>query len=91
MPKRLLQVIHDMNARLSLTLLTKQDTRNSGNGMCAPIHIEIVRGDFDAVKLLIDHGADVNAVADRGMSPAYAASDREHLDNLKLLVILAWL
>lgn len=43
-------------------------------------------GHVGVVELLVEHGADVNAVVEHGISAAYAASQNGRLDVLKALV-----
>lgn len=51
-----------------------------------PIHHAARNGDTDIARLLIDHGADVNAASTRGHTALYCAGGHGHLDTLRLLL-----
>ncbi len=52
----------------------------------APIHHAARNGDTEIVRLLINHGADVNATNKRGHTVLYCASGHGHLDAVRLLL-----
>jgi ankyrin repeat protein len=51
-----------------------------------PIHHAARNGDTDVVRLLIEHGANVNAQNTRGHTVLYCAGGHGHLDTLQLLL-----
>lgn len=51
-----------------------------------PIHHAARNGDTEVVRLLIEHGADVNARNPRGHTVLYCAGGHGHLDTLQLLL-----
>jgi ankyrin repeat protein len=51
-----------------------------------PIHHAARNGDTEIVRLLINHGADVNAINPRGHTVLYCAGGHGHLDTLRLLL-----
>lgn len=51
-----------------------------------PIHHAARNGDTQIVRLLIEHGADVNAQNTRGHTVLYCAGGHGHLDTLQLLL-----
>jgi ankyrin repeat protein len=51
-----------------------------------PIHHAARNGDTEIVRLLIEHGADVNAVNPRRHTVLYCAGGHGHLDTLQLLL-----
>jgi ankyrin repeat protein len=51
-----------------------------------PIHHAARNGDTSIVRLLIDHGADVNAQNPRGHTVLYCAGGHGHLETLRLLL-----
>lgn len=51
-----------------------------------PIHHAARNGDTDVVRLLIEHGADVNAKNARGHTVLYCAGGHGHLETLQLLL-----
>lgn len=51
-----------------------------------PIHHAARNGDTEIVRLLIEHGADVNARNTRGHTVLYCAGGHGHLDALQLLL-----
>jgi len=51
-----------------------------------PIHHAARNGDTDVVRLLIEHGADVNARNTRGHTVLYCAGGHGHVETLRLLL-----
>jgi ankyrin repeat protein len=51
-----------------------------------PIHHAARNGDTDIVRLLVEHGADVNATNPRGHTVLYCAGGHGHLDTVLLLL-----
>jgi ankyrin repeat protein len=51
-----------------------------------PLHHAARNGDTEIVRVLIAHGADVNAQNTRGHTPLYCAGGHAHLDTLQLLL-----
>jgi ankyrin repeat protein len=51
-----------------------------------PLHIASVFGNFEAVKILIENGADVNVLNNNGSNPLHYAASRGQLEIVKLLV-----
>jgi ankyrin repeat protein len=51
-----------------------------------PIHIASVFGNFEAVKILIENGANVNVLNNNGSNPLHYAASRGRLDIVRLLV-----
>lgn len=51
-----------------------------------PIHHAARNGDLEIVKLLLDHGADVDAMSERRNSVLYCAAGHGHGDTMKLLL-----
>jgi ankyrin repeat protein len=51
-----------------------------------PIHHAARNGDTEIVRLLIEHGADVNATNTRGHTVLYCAGAHGHLDTVRLLL-----
>jgi ankyrin repeat protein len=51
-----------------------------------PIHHAARNGDTEIVRLLIEHGADVNATNPRGHTVLYCAGGHGHLDTVQLLL-----
>lgn len=50
-----------------------------------PIHHAARNGDTEIVRLLVEHGADVNAINPRGHTVLYCAGGHGHVDCLQLL------
>jgi ankyrin repeat protein/2-C-methyl-D-erythritol 4-phosphate cytidylyltransferase len=50
-----------------------------------PLHIASILGNFDAVKILIENGADVNVLNNNGSNPLHYAASRGRLDIARLL------
>jgi Ankyrin repeats (3 copies) len=51
-----------------------------------PIHHAARNGDTEVVRLLIRHGADLNARGKRGQTVLYCAGGHGHLDTVRLLL-----
>jgi ankyrin repeat protein len=51
-----------------------------------PLHIMAMRGDRYAVQLLLDAGADVNALGDMSCTPLYLAVSYKHASCVELLL-----
>jgi ankyrin repeat protein len=51
-----------------------------------PLHIASVFGNFEAVKILIENGADVSVLNNNGSNPLHYAASRGRLEIVKLLV-----
>src|SRR5688572_7507704 len=62
-------------------LATKPDGRGD-----QPVHHAARNGDTEIVRLLIEHGADVNAANTRGHTVLYCAGGHGHLDTTQLLL-----
>lgn len=51
-----------------------------------PLHVLVRRGDADGVRVLIEHGADVNAVGDMGETPLHVARHMGYREIMRQLV-----
>ena len=51
-----------------------------------PLHIVAGRSHLEAVKLLLDHGADPNAQNEKGETPLHYAAGHGYVDVVKLLL-----
>ena len=51
-----------------------------------PLHVAALRGDRNAVRLLLDAGADSNAVGEGGCTPLHEALKHPHLQVARMLV-----
>ena len=61
-------------------------TKHKDNGGYHALHEAALKGHLDIVKLLIDHGAEVNVRAENGDTPLHDASENGHLSVVKLLL-----
>jgi cytochrome c len=59
---------------------------NESDGLAAPLHYAVNRQHLDAAKLLIESGADVNAVSKLGGAPLMAAVTKNRLEFITLLL-----
>jgi cytochrome c len=59
---------------------------NESDGLAAPLHYAVNRQHLDAAKLLIERGADVNAVSKIGGTPLMAAVAKNRLEFITLLL-----
>ena len=53
--------------------------------MATPLHEAAMEGHTEAVKLLIDHGADIDIKDDNGRTALHYASLHEHTETIQLL------
>lgn len=53
-----------------------------------PLHIVANWGDCEAMKLLLDAGADINAIGERGYMPLHCAAEQNHSKAIILLLSL---
>eukprot|EP00795_Rhopilema_esculentum_P008673 gene8673-14693_t len=52
----------------------------------SPLHVAALGGKLEVVKKLLEHGADVNKLAENGMTPLYMAAQENHIDVAKELL-----
>jgi ankyrin repeat protein len=71
-------------------ILIKQNLRISVNaldlGQLTPLYRACECNHVEVVKLLVDHGADVNLCRQQGRTPIHAASSKGHVQIVKLLL-----
>lgn len=53
-----------------------------------PLHVTAVWGDCEAIKMLVEAGAEINQKGERGFTPLMEAVSQGHYDAVKLLVKL---
>lgn len=59
---------------------------NESDGLATPLHYAVNRQHFDAAKLLVERGADVNAVSKLGGAPLMAAVTKNRIEFITLLL-----
>jgi len=57
-----------------------------GSALADPIHDEVIRGDIEGVRSLLNSGVDVNAKNDKGWTPLHYAASEGQIDILNLLL-----
>ena len=67
--------------RLIKALVNKKNDDDS-----APIHLAAEKGHKDIVKLLLDHGANIDVKDNDGETPIYRAAVKGHTETVKLLL-----
>ncbi len=73
------------NAAVAKRLL-KSGARVNGNNQSVPLHSAAFNGRLDVVKVLLQHGADINRTGVGGETALHRAAFRQKLDMVKLLV-----
>ena len=53
-----------------------------------PLHIVSNWGDCEAIKILIEAGADINASGETGFTPLHCATEQNHIEAVALLLSL---
>jgi ankyrin repeat protein len=76
----------DGNVR-SMRLLQMAGARVNGQGGCAPLLLAASEGRLDAVRYLLDQGADVNARDERGRSALTEAAFNGNASVIKELIL----
>lgn len=61
------------------------EAKSNGTQEWTPLHSASAEGHLEAVKLLLDKGADINIIDDKGWTPLQFASAKGHLEIIKLL------
>ncbi|MCP1646652.1 ankyrin repeat domain-containing protein [Pseudomonas nitroreducens] len=51
-----------------------------------PIHVAATRGDIDEIKLLLDHGAQINAKGEHGYTALHDAVEQGHVAAVRYLL-----
>lgn len=65
------------------------DTVNYRNGYGdTPLHIVANWGDCEAIRLLVEAGADINAIGESGFTPLHCAAEQDHEAAVRLLLAL---
>ncbi|WP_018607825.1 ankyrin repeat domain-containing protein [Uliginosibacterium gangwonense] len=54
----------------------------------SPLHIVSVWGDCEAIKILLDAGADINAQGESGFTPLHYAAEQNHPAAVELLLTM---
>jgi hypothetical protein len=57
-----------------------------GGNHGSAVNVALVKGHVDIAMLLLEHGADVNTVDSRGLTPLHQAIERDRSDHFKLLL-----
>ena len=53
-----------------------------------PLHVAAVWGDCEAIKMLVEAGANLNEKGEHGFTPLFEAVAQNHLEAVKLLIEL---
>ncbi|KFY45650.1 hypothetical protein V494_00848 [Pseudogymnoascus sp. VKM F-4513 (FW-928)] len=81
-PSALYMAIHREDLETAKVLLEFGANASAGNSL----NVAVDHGNVDAVKLLLDHGADPNSKPTGGQTPLYRASSKGDLDLMQLLL-----
>ena len=86
MPQRLYDAADRGDAAAVAEFLREGDDANEAANDWAPLHVACFKGHFDAVKALLDGGADVGQAKNDGATPLHMACQNGHVDVVRLLI-----
>ena len=65
-----------------------KDPNTLGLFSTRPLHVAAIWGDCEAIKMLIEAGANINEKGEHGFTPLFEAVEQGHFEAVKLLVEL---
>lgn len=69
---------------LADTELTGPNVKSCLNN--TPLHVAAVRGDIEAIEILLEAGADINAVGEGGYTPLHEAIAQGHVEAVRTFI-----
>jgi len=78
--------LHAVNKMFQELNVTEIINLSQGGSILAPVHAVAMTGHHAVLKVLIDHGADVNLVSKRRRTPLHLAAMGGHSECIKLLI-----
>jgi ankyrin repeat protein len=83
---RLAAVLHEIASLPEFSGISSPSVTMRSHAGDTPLHVVCIRGDRGAVHLLLEAGADPNAVGEHGCTPLHKALEQEHLQVARMLV-----
>lgn len=83
---KLREIFDDLNRTVSWSYIDITSVHDRNIFDDTPLHTVCLWGDIEAVKLLIEAGADVNAPGDHGATPIFYAIMAENIELVSLLL-----
>lgn len=82
----LLKLLKEYNQLTEYLGIELTDVNQKSNFGDYPIHIASVRGDIDEMKILLDNGADINAIGEHGYTALHNAVEQGNINTVKFLL-----
>lgn len=82
----LLKLLKEYNQLTEYLGIELTDVNQKSNFGDYPIHIASVRGDIDEMKILLDNGANINAIGEHGYTALHNAVEQGHIKMVEFLL-----
>lgn len=82
----LLKLLKEYNQLTEYLGIELTDVNQKSNFGDYPIHIASVRGNIDEMKILLDNGADINAIGEHGYTALHNAVEQGNINTVKFLL-----
>lgn len=82
----LLKLLKEYNQLTEYLGIELTDVNQKSNFGDYPIHIASVRGDMNEMKILLDNGANINAIGEHGYTALHNAVEQGHIKMVEFLL-----